>query len=210
MNPHLKEKVIRRGTPLKDSKAIVILVHGRGQTAETMFELIERMNLTDTHYILPQAADNSWYPYGFMKTLSENEPYLSYSLECYQNWLNELFEQNISPKMIVLLGFSQGACLTAEYAVRNPQRYGGIILLTGGVIGPEGTSWEKNGSFDGTPVFLGSSDVDEWVPEKRVHESADIFLEMGGNVIKRIYKGRDHVVNDDEISFARKIIQNIM
>lgn len=144
-----------------------------------------------------------------MEELSANEPNLSYALECYHLRVAELLAQGIPKSRLVLLGFSQGACLTAEYAVRHADRYGGIVLYTGGVIGPEGTKWEYGGSFKGTPVFLGSSNVDDWIPEARVHETAAIFKRMGADTTTRIYKGMEHIVNDDEIAFARRLIQQV-
>ena len=127
----------------------------------------------------------------------------------YDSLIQTVVEKGISKDRIVLLGFSQGACLTAEYAVRHAERYGAIVLFTGGLIGPPGTSWSYPGSFQGTPVFLGTSDVDEFVPLSRVQESTAVFRQMGAQVMERVYPGMDHIVNDDEIAIARAMMQDI-
>ena len=123
--------------------------------------------------------------------------------------MSDLVERGLQKKNIILLGFSQGACLTAEFAVRNAARYGGVIVFSGGAIGPEGTTWEYDGSFDGTPVFLGCSDVDAHVPKSRVDETEELFSRMGANVTKRFYPDMGHLVNDDEIAFARQLMKEI-
>lgn len=209
MNIHLEQPVVTAGPPLEESTAVVLLYHGRGQTTGYVLELAERINVPDVHYVAPQAAENSWYPAGFMEERSKNEPYLQYALDSYHERVTELLAKGVAKERLILLGFSQGACLTAEYAYRNPDRYGGIILYTGGLIGPPETQWNKEGSFGGTPVFLGSSDNDSWVPESRVHTTDDVFKRMDAEITKRIYKGMGHEVNDDEIVFARKLIQKV-
>ncbi len=209
MNIHLQQQVVTRGVPVLDAKAVVFMVHGRNQTTDYVMDLVERINLPDVHYLAPQAAENSWYPKGFMEEISENEPYLSNSLDCYEQRISELVNLGIPKSKLILLGFSQGACLTAEYVLRNPERYGGVILYTGGVIGPPLTDWNRGGFLNGTPIFLGSSDVDEWVPEHRIHETANLFEKMGANTKTVIYKGMGHLINDEEIDFARGIIRNV-
>jgi phospholipase/carboxylesterase len=210
MNIHLKQRVITRGVTLAESSAAVMMVHGRTQTTNDILELADRIDLPGVHYLAPQAADNSWYPSGFMAPLADNEPSLSYALESYHARVSDLLKQGIPKTRLVLLGFSQGACLTAEYAVRHPGRYGGIVLFTGGVIGPVGTEWVNSGSFQGTPVFLGASDIDSWVPEPRVLETGFVFKQMGADTTTRIYKGMGHIVNDEEIEFARKMIKQVL
>jgi len=209
MNIHLQQPVVTRGVPLRDAKAVVFMVHGRNQTTHYVMDLVERINLPDVHYVAPQAAENCWYPKGFMEEISENEPYLSDSLECYAQRISELVNLGVPKSKLILLGFSQGACLTAEYVRRNPERYGGVVLYTGGIIGPSGTNWDMGGSLNGTPVFLGSSDEDEWVPEHRIHETANLFEKMEANTKIVIYKGMGHLINDEEIDFAKDIIRNV-
>lgn len=210
MNVHLEQPLYHAGVSLEKCKALVMLVHGRHQTAQYMLSLVDRINMPQVHYVALQAANNSWYPQKFMAPLEQNEPHLRFALETYHTHITQLVQQGIAKSKIVLLGFSQGACLTAEYAVRHADRYGGILLFTGGVIGPEGTRWNYEGEFKGTPIFLGCSDQDEWVPEHRVHETAEIFKRMGADTTVKIYKGMGHIINDDEIEQARNILGQVI
>jgi predicted esterase len=209
-NVHKGQPVATRGKPLDESRGVVVMMHGRGRDTDDILRVAERIGEEAFAYLAPAAEDNSWYPYSFMAPLEKNEPYLSHALEVYDDLVTWLVEKGIPKRRIVLAGFSQGACLTAEYAVRHADRYGGILLFTGGLIGPPGTSWEYEGSFDDTPVFLGTSDVDEFVPVERVHESATVFGNMGADVIVRVYRGLGHFVNDDEISLASEILQGVV
>jgi predicted esterase len=209
VNPHRGQRVVIKGTPLGRSEAVAVMMHGRNHSPEIILELADRINLPSFTYLAPAAANNTWYPSRFMDQLDNNEPYLSSALEAYDQLVADLLSKGIAREKIVLIGFSQGACLTAEYAMRHSARYGGVIILTGGLIGPPGIRWDYEGSFDGTPVFLGSSDIDEWVPLERVQQSTAIFRRMGADVTERIYSGMDHLVNDDEIAFARTIMERI-
>lgn len=209
MNPHRGQPIASKGVPLGESEAVAIMMHGRNHSPEIILELADRIDLPSFTYLAPTAADNTWYPSGFMDNLEANEPHLSYALAVYDQLVTDLVNRGYSREKIVLIGFSQGACLTAEYAVRHARRYGGIIILTGGVIGPPGTSWDYDGSFQNTPVFLGSSDVDAWVPLARVQDSTALFKRMGADVIERIYPGMEHIVNDDEIACARAMMARV-
>jgi len=171
--------------------------------------IADRIGNDSFTYLAPAARDNTWYPYSFMAPLEQNEPFLSSALTVYDALIHDLLAKGFSRRQMVLLGFSQGACLTAEYAVRHADRYGGIVLFTGGLIGPPGTSWPYPGSFQNTPIFLGTSDIDSFVPLERVQESATVFRQMGAEVTERVYPGMDHLVNDDEIAFARAILQKV-
>ena len=208
-NPHAGLPVATRGRPIAESRGVAVMMHGRGRDADDVLGLADRIDVEGFSYLAPAAHESSWYPHSFLEPVEGNEPRLSYALELYDEVVSGLLEQGIPKRRIVLAGFSQGACLTAEYAVRHADRYGGILLFTGGLIGPPGTSWEYEGSFGGTPVFLGTSDVDEFVPEERVQESAKVFEDMGADVTLRVYEGMDHVVNDDEIAIARNILQGV-
>jgi phospholipase/carboxylesterase len=208
-NVHRGQPVATRGKSLKESRGVAVMIHGRGRDADDILRVAERIGEESFAYLAPAAKDNSWYPYSFMEPIEKNEPYLSYALEVYDDLVNGLVEKGIPKRRIVLAGFSQGACLTAEYAVRHADRYGGVLLFTGGLIGPPGTRWDHEGSFGGTSVFLGTSDVDEFVPEERVRESAEVFEKMGANVTLRVYPGMDHIVNDDEVGAARKILREV-
>ncbi|HTK08225.1 MAG TPA: dienelactone hydrolase family protein [Ktedonobacteraceae bacterium] len=209
MHHHEGQPLVTRGRPLDASRNVVIMMHGRGRTTDDILTLADRIGDDSFTYLAPAAKDNTWYPFSFLAPTSSNEPFLSSALTVYDTLIRNLLEQGFSRERIVLLGFSQGACLTAEYAVRNAARYGGIVLFTGGLIGPPGTQWQYPGSFGGTPIFLGTSDIDGFVPLERVQESARIFRQMGADVIERVYPGMDHLVNDDEIAFARSMLHEV-
>lgn len=207
---HEGQPLAMRGRPLAESRAVAIMMHGRGRTTDDILELATRIGETAFTYLAPTAKDNTWYPYSFMEPIEKNEPFLSSALAVYDALICSLVEKGFPKERIVLLGFSQGACLTAEYVVRHAERYGAVVLFTGGLIGPAGTSWPYPGSFHGTPFFLGTSDVDEFVPLERVQESAELFRQMGAQVIERVYPGMDHIVNDDEIAIARAMLQKVL
>jgi predicted esterase len=208
-NPHARQPVATRSRTLEESRGVVVMIHGRGRDTDDILGVAERIGDPDFAYLAPAAKDNSWYPYSFLEPIEKNEPHLYGTLEVFNELVNGLVGRGIPRWRIVLAGFSQGACLTAEYAIRHADRYGGILLFTGGLIGPPGTRWERGGSFEGTPIFLGTSDADEFVPEERVCESARVFERMGAEVTLHVYPGMDHVVNDDEIAGAKKILQGV-
>lgn len=197
------------GAPLGSGRGVVIMVHGRGAGPKNILDLVPRLARPDFTYIAPAAANNTWYPFSFMAEVEKNEPGLSSALSVLKALVDDAVAKGTPRERIAVMGFSQGACLTSEFAVRNPARYGGIVAFTGGLIGPEGTRWSEQGSFDGTPIFLGCSDVDHHVPKTRVDETAEVFTRMGAKVDKRIYPGMAHIVNDDEIAAAQAILDAI-
>lgn len=159
-------------------------------------------------YLAPQAAGNAWYPNPFTAPLEANEPYLSSALEVLETLLTRV-EETIPHERVILLGFSQGACLTLEFAVRHGRRYGGVVGLSGGLIGPDGTPRDYAGEFEGTPVFLGCSDIDPHIKKDRVIEAADVFTRMGALVTTRLYPGMGHTVSRDEIDSVREIVEAV-
>ena len=185
------------------------MVHGRGAAPRNILDLVPILDRPGFTYLAPAAANNTWYPYSFMADTASNEPGLSSGLDVLDRLVNDVVARGVRKDHIVLLGFSQGACLTSEFAARHADRYGGVIVFTGGLIGPPGTTWNNPGSFAGTPVFLGSSDVDAHVPKNRVDESAAVFTRMGAAVTKRIYPGMGHMVNDDEIAHAQAVMDGL-
>lgn len=187
----------------------MILVHGRNAGPANILDLVPHLGCQDVTCLAPAAAGRTWYPYSFMTEREQNEPGLSSALQVLSRLVADVLDKGIASDHLVLLGFSQGACLTAEFAVRNPRRYGGVIVYSGGLIGPPGTRWDHRGRFDGTPVFLGCSDVDAHIPQARVDESASVFERMGAAVTRRIYPGMGHLVNDDEIAFARTLLAEL-
>ncbi|MDQ3927620.1 MAG: dienelactone hydrolase family protein, partial [Chloroflexota bacterium] len=168
--------------------------------------LAEELERPEFAYLAPQAAGNAWYPYSFLAPVESNEPWLSSALLTLEQTLSYLAGY-IPHERIILLGFSQGACLALEYAARHARRYGGIAGLSGGLIGPDGTPRDYPGSLDGTPVFLGCSDVDFHIPKARVEESANVFTRLGAQVTMRLYPNMGHTVNRDEIEFVRSMME---
>ena len=197
--PHQGQPVLTAGEPLDKAKAAMIMVHGRGASAEDILSLTPELNQPGFAYLAPQAAGYAWYPNSFLAPIASNEPGLSSGLAVIASLLEKLAEVGIPPERTILLGFSQGACLSLEFAARNARRYGGLAGLSGGLIGPDGTPRDYPGSLDGTPVFLGCSDVDPHVPKKRVELSAEVLQRLGGNVITRLYPRMGHTINRDEI-----------
>ncbi|HKS61889.1 MAG TPA: dienelactone hydrolase family protein [Xanthobacteraceae bacterium] len=201
--------VLAGGAPLKTARAAAILVHGRGASAQVILSLGEEFGQDDIAYLAPQAASGSWYPYSFLAPLAQNEPHLGNALGVIGATLDHLTREGFGPERVALIGFSQGGCLALEYAARNAKRYGAVAGLSAGLIGPPGTPRAYPGSLSGTPVFLGCSDVDGHVPLARVHESRDVFGDLGAAVTERIYPGMGHTVNADEIAHVRKLLAGI-
>jgi len=202
-------RVVPTGVPARDARVVVILTNRRNAAPENILVLAPRLDRADVAYLAPAAPGRTWYPQSFMAPTAANEPYLSNSLRVLPELLQQVVAGGVPTERIVLMGFSQGACLTAESTVRHPARYGGIVLFTGGLIGPPGTTWNSEGSFAGTPVFMGCGDADPHVPASRVDESEQVFSRMGAQVTKRIYPGMPHIVNDDEIAFAQQILDGV-
>ena len=158
--------------------------------------------------LAPQARDNSWYPYSFMAPVSQNEPWLSSALELVKETLDEIIAEGISAENVYLLGFSQGACLTLEFAARNAQKFGGVVAFTGGLIGDKIHTENYKGDFKNTPVFIGSSNPDPHVPVQRVRETTGILKSMNADVTEKIYNGMGHTISEDEIEMANELIFN--
>lgn len=185
---------------------MAILVHGRGATAESILSIADALDLRDVAFRAPQAAGRTWYPHSFLTPVDQNEPFLTSALGVLRVLVNELGEHGIAPDRVALIGFSQGGCLSLEFAARNARRYAAVAGLSAGLIGPPGTSRDYSGSLDGTPVFLGCSDADSHIPLTRVHESADAFRRLGGSVDERIYPAMGHTIIQDEIEALRTML----
>jgi phospholipase/carboxylesterase len=198
------QRVLEGGEPLNSARAAMILLHGRGATAEDIMTIAFDAQAPGWVYFAPQAAGSAWYPNPFTAPIESNEPYLSAALNMITN-LVERIEASVPAHRMMLLGFSQGACLTLEWAARHARRFGAIAGLSGGLIGPDGTARDYPGGFDGTPVFLGCSDVDPYIGKDRVEEAAQVLEGMGAAVDLRLYPGMGHLVNGDEIAALRDL-----
>ncbi len=206
LNPHKNATIFTAGTDLLHAKAAVILIHGRGSSAANMLSLFKQLGLEGISAIAPEATGNTWYPYSFLAEITENQPYLNSALELLDKTVTSLNQSGIPDSKIILLGFSQGACLVSEFAARNPKKYGGLIILTGGLIGPAIDKSFYKGNMQDTPVFIGSSDPDSHVPLRRVHETADVLRQLGAQVELRTYPGMPHIINQEEIEVAKEMI----
>ena len=199
-DPHDNQPVLHAGAPLSDARLAVIMLHGRGASAEDILGVSGEFSHPDIAYLAPQAAGNTWYPYSFLMPLEQNEPSLSSALRLIETLLASLSARNFPAEKVAVMGFSQGACLSLEFVARHARRYAAVAAFSGGVIGPPGTPRNYAGSLDGTPVFMGCSDIDAHIPVDRVYESADIFTHLGAIVDSRIYPRMGHTINEDEIA----------
>jgi predicted esterase len=208
--PHQGQPVRTAGEPLGRAQAAMLMVHGRGARAEDILSLAGEIAQPGFAYLAPQAAENIWYPNRFLAPIASNEPWLSSALAFVGDVLAQIVDAGIPPEHTILLGFSQGACLTLEFAARNARRYGGVVGLSGALIGPDGTPRSYAGSLAGTPVFLGCSDVDFHVPKERVQQASEELRRLGGDVTERFYPNMDHTVNQDEIDFVREMMRKCL
>jgi phospholipase/carboxylesterase len=207
---HADEQVVGAGPDLSDAKAVMIMVHGRGASAQDILGLSGSLTAEGMTFVAPQATGNTWYPYSFLEPMEKNEPHLSAALRRLHDIVLTIESRGIPSEKIVLLGFSQGACLSTEFAVRNARRWGGVCGLSGGLIGPPGTPRDYTGSLDGTPVFLGCSDVDSHIPVERVYETEEVMRSMGGDVTANIYPGMGHTIIHDEVQHVQEIIDKVL
>jgi len=202
------QRVLQAGGPITSARAAMILLHGRGATADDIMTIASEVQRPGWVYLAPQAAGNTWYPNPFTSPLESNEPYLSAALDMVSK-LVERVEPTVPAQRIAILGFSQGACLALEWSARNARRFGAVIGLSGGLIGPDGTPRDYSGSFDATPIFLGCSDVDPHIPMRRVVEAGEVLKSMGGDVTVRFYPGMGHLVSGEEIATIQETLAAI-
>ncbi len=209
-DPHRGQPVRVAGEPAASARGAMLMVHGRGASAEDILSLAGQLDLPGLACFAPQAADHTWYPTRFLAPYADNEPWLSSALALIGDVLGRIGAAGIPPERTVLLGFSQGACLALEFAARNARRYACVVGFSGALIGPDDASRDYAGSLAGTPVFLGCSDVDPHVPKERVDGTAEALRRLGGEVTERIYPNMEHIVNRDEIDFVRGLLQPLM
>lgn len=208
---HEIQEVIRAGKSLEDADAAIIVIHGRGATAQSIVPLAQALNAETMAILAPQAANYEWYPQRFIAPRERNEPHLSSALDLIAGLVQEVEDAGIPKDRLVLSGFSQGACLTSEFAAQNPARYGGLLIFSGGLIGSdEEVNVEMyGGSLEGTPVFIGCSDRDAHIPLERVQETTRILSALGAQVTEKIYPNMAHTVVEDELAQARDILKRL-
>ena len=226
-DPHGDQPLVTAGADLDDADAAVVLVHGRGATARSILGFGEQIAGADgagagdvaaagdagssVALLAPQAAANTWYPNSFLQPVEHNEPGRSSGLRAVGRAVEAATDAGIETDAVLIGGFSQGACLASEFVARNPERYGGLAVLSGGLIGEtvdvdDYLETADGATLEGTPAFLGCSDVDPHIPEKRVHETDGVLTDLGGDVTTRIYEGMGHGINDDEIEFVSEMV----
>jgi predicted esterase len=209
--PHQSTPIVKGGSPSSAADAALILIHGRGATAESILTLADELEINKKLTLrAPQAYQNTWYPYSFMAPADNNEPHLSSALQKVFDIIEELKDDGFTEDKIYLAGFSQGACLISEFVARHPKRYGGLIALSGGLIGRGDSVHQQDykGDLEGTPIFMGCSDTDPHIPKERVNESEKVLAMLGADVTKNLYPGMGHTVNRDEIDHMNAIINS--
>ena len=199
--------MLHYGASIASARRAAIFIHGRGASAEDILGIAPELGADDVAYLAPQAAGHTWYPYSFLSPIPQNEPGLTSALGVIAGLVENLANEGHTSDRIIILGFSQGACLGLEFAARNARRYAAVIALSGGLIGPPGTPRNYAGSMSQTPVFLGCSDVDPHIPLERVHESAEIFRRIEAGVDERIYPRMGHTINADELAAVRELVR---
>jgi len=209
-HPHQNQAIVSGGRPLAEARAALILLHGRGATAESILTLAQELNQPEFAYLAPQAAGYTWYPYSFLAPIPQNEPGITSGIAVVYALVEQIASAGISYERIVIGGFSQGACLALEFTARHARRYGGVLGYNGGLIGPEGTPRDYPGSLGGTPIFLGCSDVDAHIPKERVELTAEVLSKLGGQVSMRLYPGMGHTINQDEIEAGREMMTSLL
>jgi phospholipase/carboxylesterase len=203
-----RKNLFVHGRPLTAESKVLVMLHGRGASSEDILSLTRYLAVDDFSILAPQATNNSWYPYSFLVSPEKNQPWLDSALSLLSDIFNDLKELKIPSDRLYLLGFSQGACLSLEFAARNAQKFGGVVAFSGGFIGDRLYKENYKGNFANTPVFIGSSDPDPHIPVERVDETAEIYRKMNADTTLRIYKNMGHTVSQDEIDLTNALIFN--
>jgi predicted esterase len=206
-DPHAGQPVLTSGAPLEHARAAMVMVHGRGASAGDILSLAGELARPDMAFLAPQAAMHTWYPVRFLAPTSSNQPWLDSALAALGRLLAQIAAAGIPPERTYLLGFSQGACLSLEYAARHGMRYGGLAGLSGALIGGDDEPRLDQGDLAGTPVFLGCSDIDPHIPLYRFERAANTLKALGGQVTARLYPGMGHLVNQDEVDFVKGMLE---
>jgi phospholipase/carboxylesterase len=201
-----QKNIISAGKEIAPANKVLIMLHGRGGSAEDILSLSSHLNVKDYALLAPQATNNTWYPYSFLAPPSQNEPWLSSALQLIRELVDELISKGVPTENIYFAGFSQGACLTLEFVTRNAARYGGVAAFTGGLIGDKIYSENYKGDFKNTPVFIGTSDPDPHIPVERIYATSNVLRNMNASVTEKIYANMGHTINQDEIDQVNQLI----
>jgi predicted esterase len=210
IGPHQNQPIVTAGVPLDRAKAAMVMVHGRGASAENILALVDGIDVGDFAYLAPEANGGTWYPNSFLAPIQSNEPGISSGIQAIDDVISVIRMAGIPDEKIMLLGFSQGACLSLEYSARHARRFGGVCGLSGGLIGPDDTPRDYPGKFNRTPVFLGCSDVDFHIPAARVRFTAEVLERMDADVTMELYPGMGHLVSEDEAVHVRHIMESVL
>ena len=205
MYTHIKN-IVTAGVPIYEAKKALIMIHGRGASAESMVPLSKYLGLEDVAIFAPQANRHSWYPTSFIEPVEMNQPALDSALVVLSDLVDEIVAAGIGRGHIYFLGFSQGACLTLEYVTRNAGRYAGVVAFTGGLIGEQLAMENYKGDFMQTPVLITTSDPDTHVPLSRVKETEGILKEMNAAITMKAYPRKQHTITNEEINLANSLI----
>ena len=201
-----KKNITTAGKQLTSASKVLIMLHGRGGSAEDILSLSSHLDVKEYHLIAPQATNNTWYPYSFMAPPSQNEPWLTSALSLLKELLDDVVSKGVPVENIYFCGFSQGACLTLEFVTRNANKYGGVAVFTGGLVGDKIYTENYKGDFQHTPVFIGTSNPDPHIPVERVYATTAILKNMNADVTEKIYNNMGHTINQDEIESANEIV----
>ena len=208
--PHQDRPLVTGGAPLSVAEAAAVLLHGRGATAEGIVALADEFYGHGLALVAPQAERNRWYPDSFLAPTERNEPWLSSGLEAVAEAFECVEDAGVPKDRTLVVGISQGACLAAEFLARTPARYGGAAILSGGLMGPDVDPTRYDGSLEDTPILVGCSDDDEYVPLDRVRETAAVFERLDGDVTERVYEGLGHGANDDELAWLAGRVEALL
>src|SRR5215203_1905671 len=200
------KNIVTAGNELNKESRVLIMLHGRGGSAEDILSLSRYLDVNEFTLLAPQATNNTWYPYSFLAPVSQNERWLSSALDLLKNLLDELLKSGVTLENIYFLGFSQGACLTLEFVTRHATKYGGVVAFTGGLIGDKINDENYKGDFQTTPIFIGTSNPDPHVPIERVYATTNILKDMNAAVTEKVYDNMGHTINHDEIDTANRIV----
>jgi predicted esterase len=207
MEPHGSQPTLRAGQNLDSAGAVAILVHGRGADPHDMIGLAQAFRRPGIAYMAPAAAGNTWYPFSFLSPREKNQPGIDSGLSVIDGLVRQALDHGIPEHKIVIGGFSQGACLASEFCVRLPRKYGALLAFSGGLIGPPGSAWDDvNADLSSMEVFLGCSDVDPHIPKERVIETEQVYARLGASVVRKLYPGMGHTINEDELREAQRVL----